>query len=164
MGRISRDSVIALLLLVFCGTFFWASFQIEDMGYSSMGSELWPQAILVVLTIFVLVFFVQSVAKTVEPEDKKERRGVAAWFAQYRNPIWCFVLFFVFLVTMPYLGMLLGGVLFVFLTLTALGERSMRHHVLHGVVAVVSITGMWAIFRFGLHVFLPEGELFYGVF
>ena len=33
MGRLNRDAVIAMVLLVFCGVFFWASFDIRQPDY-----------------------------------------------------------------------------------------------------------------------------------
>ena len=44
-----------------------------------------------------------------------------AFLGYWRNVIWCFVLFGAYLLAIPYLGMLIGGVLFVFALLTALG-------------------------------------------
>jgi hypothetical protein len=56
--------------------------------------------------------------------------------------------------------MLIGGVLFVFLTLTALGERSPRAHAIHAAISFISIAFMWSVFTFGLRVILPQGEIF----
>ena len=55
--------------------------------------------------------------------------------------------------------MLIGGVLFVFLALSVLGEWSRRAVAIHAAIALISITGMWAIFTFGLRVMLPAGEI-----
>ena len=57
------------------------------------------------------------------------------------------------------LGMLIGGIGFVFLILTVLGERNLKHHARHAAIAVVTIGVMWALFTFGLNVILPEGEI-----
>ena len=53
----------------------------------------------------------------------------------------------------------IGGVLFVFLALTVMGERTPRAIAIHLVVALATIGVMWAIFTFGLRVILPEGEI-----
>jgi putative tricarboxylic transport membrane protein len=57
---------------------------------------------------------------------------------------------------------LLGGVLFVFGTLTALGRRDGRGLIVHAAIALGTIGFMWGVFTYGLHVMLPQGELFYG--
>ncbi|MGY9014836.1 MAG: hypothetical protein ACKVG9_06025, partial [Rhodospirillales bacterium] len=49
---------------------------------------------------------------------------------------------------------------FVFLTLTALGERTPRSLGIHAAIAIISITFMWSVFTFGLKVFLPQGIIF----
>ena len=89
-----------------------------------------------------------------------EGGGLRGWFRRYQNALWCYVLFAGFLLSLKYLGMLIGGSLFVFLTLTVLGERSLRAHLRHAAIAVASIAFMWSVFTFGLNVILPQGELF----
>ena len=55
--------------------------------------------------------------------------------------------------------MLLGGIGFVFLALTLLGEPELKRVPLHLAIAVGMVGLMWTIFTFGLGVLLPDGEL-----
>lgn len=75
------------------------------------------------------------------------------------NPFLCFGLFLGFLLTLRTLGMLLGGLAYVFLTLGVLGGWRPRQLVLHAAISVVFVAGMWAIFSFALGVVLPEGTI-----
>ena len=86
-------------------------------------------------------------------------RGFVARIGYWRNVLWCFALFLVYLLTLPTLGMLLGGTAFVFLLLNALGGWSGRLLLLHAVIAVVAVGGMWTLFTYGLGVILPQGEI-----
>ena len=74
-------------------------------------------------------------------------------------------MFFAFVATLPVLGMLIGGFLFVFLALSALGPArlAVRPLAIHGAIAALAVGLMWAIFTFGLRVILPEGELLRGL-
>ena len=58
---------------------------------------------------------------------------------------------------MPVLGMLLGGLAYVFLTLSVLGGWEPRRLILHAAISLLFVVGMWAIFTQALGVFLPEG-------
>lgn len=158
MLKANRDTYVAVVLLAICGVLFSSTFYVEDMGYATIGSEVWPQLILVVLAALTLAYLFQSLRQGREAGGE-EGGGFRGWLGRYRNALWCYLLFFLFLVTLPWLGMLLGGILFVFLTLTVLGNRSPRDHLIHGIIAVGTITLMWAIFTFGLNVFLPQGEI-----
>ena len=60
------------------------------------------------------------------PGETVDNGGIKGWLGRYRNALWCYALFFLFLATLDYLGMLIGGVLFVFLALSVLGEWSWR--------------------------------------
>ncbi|MCG8511502.1 MAG: tripartite tricarboxylate transporter TctB family protein [Rhodospirillales bacterium] len=158
MGKANRDTYVAIFLLLFCGIFFAATFDIEDMGYETIGSEVWPRLILFVLFALTLAYLFQSLRKGPD-EVKADSGGFKGWLDRYRNALWCYALFFLFLVTLPWLGMLLGGIAFVFTTLTVLGNRRPRDHVIHAIIAIGMISGMWAIFTFGLKVFLPQGVI-----
>ena len=157
MGRLNRDVIVAIFLLLFCGVFYAASGQIRDMGYETIGAEVWPRLILVALFALTLVYLFQSLR--LPREEGKAGDGIVGWFGRYRNALWCYFLFFLFLITLPWLGMLIGATLFVFLALSVLGERTVRAALVHAAIAICSITVMWAIFTFGLRVILPEGEI-----
>lgn len=164
MRSINRDTFCAIVFLLFCATFFWASTSIQDMGYESMGSEVWPRIILGVLTFFSLIYLARSLRGPLrglrdDPDRVPPRPQGTSWLSYYRNVISCFCLFALFLISLPYLGMLIGGVLFVFTTLCVLGGWSGRKLIVHALIAVLAVGGMWALFTYGLHVILPEGEI-----
>jgi hypothetical protein len=158
--RINRDAVVAIILLLFAGVFFAATFTIRQTSYGTIGSELWPRIVIVALALFTAIHLIATLRRSPEEDGDQEAPGSRAGFlATYRNPIWCFVTFAAFLVTLDYLGMLIGGVLFVFVTLSVLGDHDRRSLAIHGAIALGSVGAMWAIFTFALHVILPEGEI-----
>jgi len=157
VGRLNRDTLIALVLLVFCGVMFSASLEIEVTDYGTLPSSVWPQAVLVVLTVFSLGLLGQSV---VQPRtDKAPADDAPRGIGRFGNALIVYVLFFLFLLTLDLLGMLLGGIAFVFLALTLLGEPRLQRVPLHLLISVATVGIMWSIFTFGLGVLLPDGEL-----
>ncbi len=161
MTEARRDTVVAVFLLLVCGTFFAASFDIRETSYASLGSEVWPRAILAVLFVFSLVLLAQSLKRR-DHGARLGGGGIKGWLSAYRNALACYLLFGLYLLTLPYLGMLIGGGLFVFATLTAIGRRDLRSLGLHAAIAAGTIGFMWSVFTYGLNVMLPAGELFYG--
>lgn len=162
--RVSRDAVVAVLLLAFCGVMWHASYDIELTNYGTLPSSVWPQIVIAALAVFSALMLLTTIAgrSKIEPgvaEPRAGDTGLGGWFRHYRNAIVIYVLFLAFLLSLPILGMLIGGGLFVFLALTALGRPTPRLIGLHLLVAALSIGGMWAIFTFGLGVILPEGEI-----
>jgi len=156
--RLNRDTIVAIVLLVLCGVFAQQSFAIREPGYGQMSPAVWPRAIVGILSFLSLIYLVQSVRLGPDaPSDGP--RGIAAFTTHWRNVLWCFALFLLYLLTMPVLGMLIGGSLFVFLLLNALGGWSPRLMALHAIIALATIGGMWGLFTFGLKVFLPPGMI-----
>ncbi|MHA1529371.1 MAG: tripartite tricarboxylate transporter TctB family protein [Alphaproteobacteria bacterium] len=167
MTRVNRDTVVAILLLVGCGVLLNASFDIREPDYGQLSPAAWPRTIVGVLTFLSLIYLVQSIRRGVpsapveaEGTTKTVPRGVGEWIAHWRNVFWVFALFLAYLLTMPWLGMLVGGMAFVFLLLNALGGWSAERLALHAVIAAISVGGMWSVFTFGLGVLLPRGEFF----
>ena len=161
MTRVNRDTMVAVALLVGCAVFGAATFDIREPDYGQLSPATWPRVIVGILTLLSMIYLVQSVRKGApEPTgDETGPGGIIGFLSYWRNVFWCFALFFVYLVTMPYLGMLIGGLLFVFMLLNALGGWHPKQMALHAVIAVVTVGGMWALFTFGLHVLLPPGEI-----
>lgn len=157
MRRISADVVIALLLLVICAVFFAETFTYQRVHLSIIGAKLWPRVVVAVLGILAALYLYQSLHAGASERDTPW--SLKAWVEENRNVIACFALYGLFLVTLPWLGMLLGGILFVFATLAAIGHNDLKNHLVHAAIAVVSIGLMWSVFTFALGVVLPEGVI-----
>lgn len=163
MGTLSRDTIVSIMLLLFCGFLIWAGTQIRDPQFGELSPAAWPKAVTYVLTAFCLFYFAQSIraGNSDALESGPDRGpGLAGWLRYYYNPIICFALYFLFLFLLHYLGTLVGGILLVFALLSFLGGIQPRQLLIHIFVAVISVGAMWSLFTFGLGVLLPRGALF----
>jgi putative tricarboxylic transport membrane protein len=159
LTRFNRDVYIAIVLLLLCGVLFASTFTIREVDYGILTPAAWPRIILVALTILSLIYLVQSLGRGAPPDDT-EPFSLKGLIGKYRNPLWCYGLFLLFLLTLDYLGMLIGGVLFVFFLLTAIGGASKRNLIIHALIAVIMVGAMWALFTYALGVIFPQGEIF----
>ena len=168
MARINRDVIAAIVLLAAAGGAYVSTFSIRVRNDGIMQADAWPKVIIAALAVLSVIYLFQSLrlgAPTKADADGAAGDGPApgsgfgGWLRLYANPLYCFVLYFVFLATLPWLGVLIGGTLLVFLLLCVLGGWSPRKIGLHAIIAVVSIGAMWAIFTYALRVALPEGEI-----
>ncbi len=165
MERLNKDSAVAIFLLVICGVFFAASFDIRVPTYGVLLPSTWPRAIIAALGVLSLIYLFQSLTNPQEISGDEEaaspQPGFSGWLAYWKNPIWCFVLFFAYLFTLPVFGMLISGIGFVFLLLNVLGGWSARNLVFHAIVAIGCIGAMWSLFTYGLGVLLPPSDFPY---
>ena len=152
---LNRDSIVAICLLVICGGLAWASLDIREPNYGQLSPAAWPRVIVGVLSFLSLIYLVQSL-RAGPDEPRQGYGGLAGFYGYWRNVICCFVLFGAYLIAIPYVGILLGGMAFVFLLLTALG--GVRNTLLHVSIALITVGGMWSVFTFALKVILPRGE------
>ncbi len=164
MERMTKDTGVAIALLVLCGIFFTATFEIRVPTYGVLLPSTWPRVILAALGTLSLIYLFQSLKNPEKFDDGKEAiryHGFSGWLNHWKNPIWCFVLFFTYLFTLPVLGMLIGGISFVFLLLNVLGGWQPKNLAYHGLIAVMCIGAMWALFTYGLGVLLPASDFPY---
>ena len=160
MKNINSDTLIAIFLLLGCGVLFWSSFEIREPDYGVLMPSTWPRIIIGLIGILSIIYLIQSLRGPTGNSNDKATKSFVEFLIFWRNPAICFVMFFLFLLTLPILGMLIGGVTFVFLLMSLLGGWQKEKIVLHASVALLSVGSMWSIFTFGLGVMLPEGIIF----
>lgn len=156
---INKDTIVAIFLLLFCGIMINNSFEIEDPGYQGMKASFWPTVILCLLSVMCLVMLIKSVVYKTDNNLDAIDENTTNIFFKFKNALICFFMFVLFLTFLDYLGMLIGGILFVFGLLTLLGGASPKKLFNHFIISIITIGIMWSIFTFGLKVILPEGEL-----
>lgn len=156
---IRQDTIVAILLMVFTGVMWNATYDIQVMPFSSLPSNVWPRVILIVLGGFSALLLLQSLVGTGGRRTEPTSGDGRSLLSRYRNALIVYGLFLGFLLTLPYLGMLIGSIAFVFLALTLLGRPDRRMVPIHLAISVGSVGVMWAIFTFALRVILPQGEL-----
>ena len=157
--NINKDTIVAIFLLLFCGIMINNSFEIEDPGYQGMKASFWPTVILCLLSVMCLVMLIKSVVYKTDNNLDAIDENTSNIFFKFKNALICFFMFVLFLTFLDYLGMLIGGILFVFGLLTLLGGTSPKKLFNHFIISIITIGIMWSIFTFGLKVILPEGEL-----
>ena len=161
MRSLNANVVIALVLLVLCGVLFYDTFLYKLVPGAIIGSKIWPRIVTVALAVLSLIYLVQSLRAGPATAGAAEAApfNLAAWLGLNRNVIGCFVLYGLFLVSLEWLGMLLGGIAFVFATLCFIGGTAPRSLAVNGAVAIVTIGLMWSVFTFALGVILPGGVI-----
>ena len=164
MQRLNRDAVIAIFLLALCGVLYWVSFEIRQPDYGVLMPSTWPRVVIGALAFLSTIYLFQSLSVDTNfvegnDTDAEEAReyGFRGWLLYWRNPLWCFLLFFLYLLSLPTLGMLISSISFVYILLGVLGGWDGNKSILHGVYAIVAMGSMWCIFTFGLGVMLPTG-------
>ena len=161
MKRLDANVVIALLLLTISTVLYVDTFYYKTVPGAIIGATIWPRVVTILLGFLSAIYLIQSLRAT-RPEpgpDDMSQIGFSAWLRLNRNVIGCFALYGVFLFSLKWLGMLLGGMAFVFVTLSFLGPNERRSHLINAAVAVVTIGCMWLPFTYALGVILPQGEI-----
>ena len=152
------DIIIAIFLLCFSGIMINDASNIRDLGFEGMKADAWPRVVLWLLVVMSSVMLGKSYIQ-LKTEGHKDNNSFKVNFSKFKNAFICFGMFLFFLSTLDYLGMLLGGIAFVFGLLTFLGGFSLNLIIKHLTISVLSIGFMWMVFTFGLRVMLPEGEI-----
>ena len=153
----NRDTIAALCLILASGGLMLASLEIREPDYGVLSPATWPRLIIFILGLLSLIYFIQSMRVLPIKASISDRQTLPAFFSYWRNVFYVFIIFGLYLLVLPYVGMLIGNMLFSFILLTALG--GWRPIILHACVALIASGGMWLLFTYVLEVFLPRGSL-----
>lgn len=153
----NRDSIIALCLIMASGALMLASFEIREPDYGVLSPAAWPRLIIVIISILSAIYFIQSLGNPTYKKDDTVKTNFIGFLLYWRNVFAVFLIFAAYLVTLPYLGMLIGNIAFSFILLSVLG--GWHSFVLHALIAVGTSGGMWLLFTYALEVILPRGLL-----
>ena len=153
----NRDSLVALCLILASGGLMLASLEIREPDYGVLSPAAWPRIIIIIIGGLSVIYLIQSFStpqKDISPVPKKTLKEFVLY---WRNVIAVFSIFALYLLVLPYLGMLVGNILFSFILLTVLGGWNAI--LIHLVIALGASGGMWLLFTHVLEVFLPRGSL-----
>ena len=153
----NRDSVVALCLIMASGGLMVASFDIREPDYGVLSPAAWPRLIIIIMGVLSVLYFVQSLRMPKTDTSNTQKKNLFEFVDYWRNVFAVFIIFAVYLVALPFLGMLIGNIVFSFVLLSVLG--GWRPFIMHGLVAIGTSGGMWLLFTYALEVFLPRGSL-----
>jgi ABC-type Fe3+ transport system permease subunit len=160
MRHLNRDVVLAIILLLICSVLFWASFDIRQPNYGVLMPSTWPRLILSILAVLSFIYLLQSLKIKSTDKSFLYEDNLKGFLSYWRNPIISFCMFFLFLWSLPVLGMLIGGICFVFLLMSFLGGWEKKKIFIHAIIAILTVGLMWSLFTFGLGVMLPTGIIY----
>ena len=154
---LNRDSLVALFLILASGSLMLASLDIREPDYGVLSPAAWPRLIIIILGGLSVIYLLQSIRMPKKAKDDVPQKSVGEFILYWRNVIAVFSIFALYLIVLPYLGMLIGNILFSFILLTVLG--GWRATLMHLLIALGASGGMWLLFTYVLEVFLPRGSL-----
>jgi putative tricarboxylic transport membrane protein len=154
---LNRDSLVALCLIMVSGGLMLASFEIREPDYGVLSPAAWPRLIISILGVLSVIYLLQSIGMPKEDKEAAPRKSIGEFILYWRNVIAVFTIFALYLAALPYLGMLIGNILFSFILLTILGGWSAI--LMHLLISFGASGGMWLLFTYVLEVFLPRGSL-----
>ena len=56
MGRLNRDTIIAIVLLMAFGILFWSTFSIREPDYGQLKPSTWPRVVLAALSLLSVIY------------------------------------------------------------------------------------------------------------
>lgn len=159
MRRFSADAIMALVLLVISAELYRETFHFRNVPFATMSTSTWPRFVIVLLAVLCGALLVKSLSSQAGLAGAAAPAGQQGKSISHRTAAICFGLFAAFLAVTPWLGMLIAGILYVFIMQEVLGPRDFKSRLVHLAIAVVSVGGMWSVFTFALRVILPQGVL-----
>lgn len=118
------------------------------------GAAFYPELLLIVLAVLLVVLFIQTVTGKGLEKEKISIVGIH----KLKVPLCILVFMVLYALAMQYIGFVLSGIAYLFLTMRILKAKWKSNLVIPVVVTLI----IYVIFRYGFKVPLPVGILFEG--
>ena len=120
------------------------------------GSAIWPRCLAVLLAVLSVGMVIEGfVGKAYR--NNNEAPHQSSRVPEMKGVYWMLLIFAVYCVVLRFGGFILASVIFIPSVMWVLGERKWLRAILVGIIATAAI---YALFKFGLRVRLPQGVLF----
>lgn len=167
MKAYKRDFYTGVVLLVFCGLYYWQTLSIKvftGIGATFISASTVPQMWAAALGLMSVLLLIRSIRAYAKDPDKKEASGVSIslWFQDHVNALLTFVLLFVYAFAFSRLGYLLSTLIYIICQIPLLTEKEKRTKALYKKSVIISvIVSISTAFLFVeiLKVPLPRGIL-----
>nr|WP_163500957.1 tripartite tricarboxylate transporter TctB family protein [Halomonas socia] len=156
MLTLTKDRTLALALLLIISVMWVESGNIRPpTSWQPYGSALFPRILLVVIGLLSLLILARSLLSGA-PARTQPRRSFTEWLAHNRTVFSLFALFGLYAALLPVLGYIVATLAFLIGSLgLLLGIDSRRKWFINLAVSCTLVPLVYAIFRFGLNVWLP---------
>jgi putative tricarboxylic transport membrane protein len=159
--RLPGELVFAGLMLLLSAFLLWTAHGIS--GFKSLTSAgSFPMAAAATMLLCSLVVAVQSVKA--RPADAASAESLPRRFLRRIAPpvlLWSTLAIVIYMLTLEWLGFIVGSSAFLLVTMFILGERRWLRMLL---VSALSLAAIYVVFQTAFSVVLPTGSLWQGVF
>ncbi|QJQ95180.1 MULTISPECIES: tripartite tricarboxylate transporter TctB family protein [Halomonadaceae] len=156
MLTLTKDRALALVMLIVVGIMWMESGNIRPpTSWQPYGSALFPRILLVVIGLLSALILLRSLLSKL-PSRTAPGRSFGEWVAYNRTVLSLFALFAAYAALLPLVGYIVATLGFLVASLALLlGIDSWRKWAINLGISLTLAPLVYAIFRFGLNVWLP---------
>lgn len=161
------DVFSGFFLLIVSVVMYIATFSFEALTTTLIGPAFMPQIIAIAIGIFSILIIVNGFMKTrtIEKEETlpepvvegHDDKLISGQKDSYRPVILTLLLMLAYVVLIPVIGFLITTILYIFLQMMILSDKTTRKIWLFALVSIVSSVVIYYVFRNVFYVMLPTG-------
>ncbi len=158
------DVVASIILLIFAIVMYGATFNMQRLTDSVVGSEFAPRLVaggIFILSIVLLIsgiYNARQLKKQIDPMDddfeEKEKEPI-----QYKKVLLAVLFFAIYIALMKPIGFLIMTIVYLFATMLLLADSSQRNIPIFLTVSIIVSITVYYIFKHLFYLFLPTGIL-----
>ena len=151
-----NNCILGTVLLLLAAFLFHETYFFREVHSFSFGPRIFPRVILGLIGLCSCIMILQSLTFEEKPAEKKQEEDKNGFdLSVFAMRVGMIALLVIYIAVLPIVGYLPGSIVFLFLTMLLLGERTLKHVALYAVVSVVTTFTLSYIFGTLLRFFLP---------
>ena len=148
-----KDIIFGISLAVLSVIMYVASLSLPNSRWEPLGSGSFPRVLFVSLFVLSLVVIVQKMLAT-RGRVRSEPLGLGRWFQEKRIVVYCFLLLFIYIISLKYVGFIIATVVFLSVFQWML-DRKHPHFIKIIIISVSFTFPVYYLFMWYLNVYLP---------
>ncbi|GGC76302.1 hypothetical protein GCM10007216_03570 [Thalassobacillus devorans] len=153
----TKDRSFALAVGVFIVIMYIESMRIpEKTSWQVYGSAFYPRILLGIMGVLALFLLINSFRNKKTKGSDNKFIDLPGFWKEYNEIIFLFVAFGVYVFILSRVGFILSTALYLFISMAILmGVKNKKDVMLNITVTVIATLSVFAIFNYGLNVWLP---------
>lgn len=148
-----KDILFGISLAVISAVMYVASLTLPSSRWEPLGSGSFPRVLFVCLFVLAFVVIGQKLVSS-RGTVNLDRLGLRTWLREKQIIVYCFLLLFVYIVSLKYIGFIIATIVFLSMFQWLL-DRKNPNHIKNVIISVSFTLPIFYLFKWYLYVYLP---------
>ena len=159
-----RDVIAGAFFLIVAAILYTSSFSIITSIPGRLGAEFMPRVVAATMAILSVILIITGIRPIIasrrtskDAETKEQATAYAQEMHEHKQVLLMLLVVAIYIFLLGSLGFVFSSMGFLFAMMNIMSAQKKKPILFYGIIALVSSVGIYYLFRFAFHLYLPAG-------